>query len=268
MLDGIAEVVRLAYDVWPSYAGAFVLVSLLLALLFVPLTIRGARSAQRLIALQPEIQKIQAAHRADVAARNKATMALYRRHGVASGSGCALIILRLAVPVVLFLLVRGLATVDPGNGGGPQYVEQGTALWQSLKDSRGQLRWLGVDLGQTLFTQDSGTGVFVYLMLLMVFVLVSAVVMQTSADRPAYQGLGILVVAVIVALLLPGAVVLYLITETTFGTGVVALTRKQGRLTNWWQGWFERPHREFQKKSKEADRLDEAGGRTPPQRSA
>ncbi|MGH3784990.1 MAG: YidC/Oxa1 family membrane protein insertase [Pseudonocardiaceae bacterium] len=259
MLDGAAEVVRLAYEVWPSYAGAFVLVSLLVGLLFVPLTIRSARSGEKLIALRPEIQRIQALHGTDLAARHTATMALYRRHGVALGPGCVLIPLRLAVLVILFMIVRGLATVDPSTGGGPRYVEQGTALWQGLKDSGGQLSWLGVDLGKTLFTQGNGIGVLVYLMLLLVFVVVSAVGMQASAGRPAYRGAGILIVTLVVALLLPGAVVLYLITDTAFSAAVIALTTKQGRLTSWWRQWFEKPHREFQAKSLEADRLDEAG---------
>lgn len=34
---------------------------------------------------------------------------------------------------------------------------------------------------------------------------------------------------------------------------------KQDRLTSWWQRWWQRPHREFQAKSMEADRLDEVG---------
>lgn len=183
MLDRAAEVVRLAYDVWPSYGGAFVLVSMLVGLLFAPLTTRSARSGQKLTVLRPGIQRIQAAHAGDPAARNVAIMTLYRSHGVALGPGCLLITLRLAVLAVLFMIVRGLATVDPSNGGGPRYVEQGTALWQSLKDSGGQLPWLGVDLGKTMFTQGAGTGALVYLMLLLVLVVITDTAFSTESSR-------------------------------------------------------------------------------------
>lgn len=218
MLDGAAEVVRLAYDVWPSYGGAFVSVSKLVGLLFAPLTIRSARSTQKLAVLHPEIQRIQRAHADDPAARNAATVALYRSYGGALGTGCLFITLRLAVLVVLFMLVRGFATLDPSNGGGPRYVEQGTALWQSLQNSGGQLPWFGVDLGQTLFTPDAAIGVLSYMVLLIVLIVLTAESLQVSVGMSAIQGAGVLVGG----LILLGAVVLHLVAVTAFSTGVDA----------------------------------------------
>ena len=257
MLDGAAYIVRWTYDVWPSYGGAFVLVSMLVEMFFVPLAIRSAGMAQKLAALQPQIQRIQTAHAGDSAARNAATMALYRSHDVALGAGCFLIILRLAVLVVLFMLVRGLVTLDPNNGGGPRYVEQGTALWQSLKDSGGHLPSFGVDLGKTLFTQGTGIGVFNYLMLLVILVALGKLGTRVSVGHPAGHWVGVLIVTFVIALIFPGAVVLHL-TATAFSMGVAALTAEQGGLRSRWQSWWQRPHREFQVRSAEADRLDAA----------
>jgi len=255
MLDGAAYIVRLAYDVWPSYGGAFVLVSMVVEMFFVPLTIRSAGTAQKLAALQPQIQRIQIAHASDPAARNAATRELYRSHDVALGAGCFLIILRLAVLVVFFMLVRGLVTLDPNNGGGPRYVEQGTALWQSLKDSGGRLPSYGVDLGKTLFTQGTGIGVFNYLMLLVIFVALVKLGTRISVGHPAGHWVGVLITTFVIALIFPGAVVIHL-TATAFITGVTALTAEQGGLRSRWQSWWLRPHREFQARSAEADRLD------------
>jgi membrane protein insertase Oxa1/YidC/SpoIIIJ len=257
VLDGAAEILRLAYDVWPSYGGAVVLVAILLGLLFAPLTITSTRSGQRLIALRPEIRRIQAAHAGNPAARNAATMALYRSHGVALGPGCLLITLRLAVLIVLFMVVRGLA--DPNHGGGPRYVDQGTALWQSLRDSGGRLGWLGTDLGKTMFTQDAIGGALVYLVLLIVLVAVATQRAPLSTTLTAVQGMAVLIGALVAALLLPGAVVLYLVTDAAFSMGIVALATKQGAKLESLKSWFEKPHREFQNKSQEADRLAEAG---------
>lgn len=259
MLDGFAAVLRLAYDVWPSYGGTFVLVPMLVGLLLIPLTVRSARSARKLVVLQPEILRIQTAHAGNAAARNAETAALYRNHGVALGTGCLLIVLRLAILVVLFILVKGFVALDPSNGGGPKYVEQGTVLWQSLKDSGGQLLWFGVDLGKTMFTQGTGMGVWSYLMLLLVFVVITAVNMPVSAIRLVPQVVGSLFVTLVVALVLPGALVLYLVTDAAFNAGVRAFTTEQGRLRGQWKKWWRTPHQEFQAKSREADRLDAAG---------
>jgi len=255
VLDGAAYIVRLAFDVWPSYGGSFVLVSMVVEMFFVPLTIRSAGTVQKLAALQPQIQRIQTAHAGDPAVRNAVTRELYRSHDVALGAGCFLIILRLAVLGVLFMLVQGLVTLDPNNGGGPRYVEQGTALWRSLKGSGGNLPSFGIDLGKTLFTQGTGIGIFNYLMLLVILVALSKLGTSVSVGHPAGHWVGILVVTFIIALIFPGAVVLYL-AVTAFSTGLTVLTADQGGLRNRWQSWWQRPHREFQARSAEADRLD------------
>jgi YidC/Oxa1 family membrane protein insertase len=203
VLDWVGEIVGLVYDVWPSYGGAFVLVALLAGLLFSPLAMRSARSRRTLGVLQPEIQRIRTAHAGDPATRNATIAALYRSHGVALGSLFFFIVLQWTMVAVLYLLIWGFASLDPSNGGEPSYLEPGSALWQGLQDSGGHLTSFGVDLGSTMLTQGSAVGVIGYTVLLVALVVISAESSRTATKFMAPHGIGILIGALAVALILP-----------------------------------------------------------------
>lgn len=247
MLDVLADIVRRGYDLWPSYGFAVLITSLAVGALFLPFMIKQARSAQALASLQPQVERINRDHAGDRKAAGEAIVELYRRHGVTSavGFGCLFFALQLAAVIVAVMVMRGLTTLDPDNGGGPRYIDQGTALWQSLKQDGGQLPWFGVDLGRNAFTgPDSWISAMAYLVLPTAFAATGARGLRRQSNNPAAVLLVALLGLWIIALLLPGAVVLYLLTITALNGFVVALTARSGT---------------FRKSIQEADRLESTG---------
>ncbi|MGH3611468.1 MAG: hypothetical protein ACRDRK_02380 [Pseudonocardia sp.] len=59
--------------------------------------------------------------------------------------------------------------------------------------------------------------------LLLILAVITAASMPASGGPPAARGVGVLIVAVVVALVLPGALVLHLMTDTASSMGVTAL---------------------------------------------
>ena len=58
MFDFIASLLSFFYDLWPSYGGAIVLLTVLIMLVFSPLQIKSTRSMLQMQRLQPEIKEI------------------------------------------------------------------------------------------------------------------------------------------------------------------------------------------------------------------
>lgn len=268
MLDAAAEVVRWAYDILPSHGFAVLLASLALGALFLPFMIKQAGSAGLVAAVQPQVERIRRDHAGDRATANVAVVELYRRHGLTSAIrfGCLYFVLQLAAVVLAFMVVRGLTTLDSGNGGGPRYIDQGTALWESLKQNGGQLLWFGIDLGASAFTgPDSWAFAVAYLVLPTAFTVsqVRSIRRQPGHPAGAQVAVGMIVIWVI-ALLLPGAVVLYLLTITFLNNCVVALKARSGTLRSGTSrsgtssGGASRSAT-FRKSVQEADRLESAG---------
>lgn len=249
MLDLVADIVRRAYDLWPSYGFAILVTSLAVGALFLPFMIKQVRAARVLAALQPQVERINKDHAGDRKAAGTAVVEFYRRNGVASavGFGCLFFALQLAAVIVAVMVVRGLTTLDPGNGGGPRYIDQGTALWQSLKQDGGKLTWFGVDLGRNAFTGPDGwVSTMGYLVLPTVFAATQARILLRQPNNSAATSLVALIVLWVIGMLLPGAVVLYLLTITTLNGFVVALAARSET---------------FRQLIQEADRLESDGRR-------
>ncbi|HYF45013.1 MAG TPA: YidC/Oxa1 family membrane protein insertase, partial [Acidimicrobiales bacterium] len=59
MFDALAGLMAWFYELWPSYGGAIILLTLTVMLVLTPLTLRGTRSMLRMQRLQPEMKRIQ-----------------------------------------------------------------------------------------------------------------------------------------------------------------------------------------------------------------
>lgn len=79
-----------------------ILLTILIKILFIPLTHKSMKSMKRMQDLQPEIAKLKEKYKDDKAEMNKATMALFQEHKVNPLGGCWPIFLQLPVFIALY----------------------------------------------------------------------------------------------------------------------------------------------------------------------
>ncbi len=104
----IARVLSFFYDVWPSYAGAIVLLTVCVMTVLTPITIRSTKSMLAMRRLAPEIKRIQAEYRHDRQKMNEEVMALYRANNANPLGGCLPLLMQSPVFIALFYVLRGL----------------------------------------------------------------------------------------------------------------------------------------------------------------
>ncbi|MDP2807896.1 MAG: membrane protein insertase YidC [bacterium] len=86
----------------PNYGVVIIIFSVLMKLVFFPLTYTGMRSMKKMQHLQPHLKKVQAQHKSDPGKLNQETMALYKKHGVNPFSGCIPLVLQMPVFFALY----------------------------------------------------------------------------------------------------------------------------------------------------------------------
>lgn len=79
-----------------------IILTILIKILFIPLTHKSMKSMKRMQDLQPEIEKIKEKHAGDKAALNQATMQLFKEHKVNPLGGCWPMFLQLPVFIALY----------------------------------------------------------------------------------------------------------------------------------------------------------------------
>ena len=93
------------YGIIKNYGVAIVLLTLLVKVVSYPLTRKGYKSMQAMQKLQPLLTEIREKHRDDPQKLNKATMQLYKEHGVNPFGGCIPWIPQIPVFIALFALL-------------------------------------------------------------------------------------------------------------------------------------------------------------------
>lgn len=228
----VAGLWQWAYGVVPLFLPAIALASAVLGVLLAPLLVLEVRTQRKALAgighdLSSDIGRIQAT-----------------RHMV-RGRPLTVILLRravlLAVAVLVLLAVLGMARPDPS------YPDPDSALWRTLHRSGGEIPLWGTDLGTgavSVALADSALGaVLPYLVLPALLVGCYALVGTRplgGSRTPHLAGAGL------VAVLVPGAVVIHLLVVLLVNAGVVALLtnalrppdrgRDGSRLR--WTGWL------------------------------
>ena len=88
-----------------KYAMALVLMTIIIKLLFWPLTQKSTRSMKRMQALAPELKKLQEKYKDDPMKMNKKVMEFWREHKVSPMSGCWPMMIQLPIFFALFRMI-------------------------------------------------------------------------------------------------------------------------------------------------------------------
>lgn len=102
----LVYVLNFFHGLIPNYGVAIILVTLLVRILFWPLTHKTAESSRKMAALQPKIKELQAKHKDNPQKLQQETWALYREEKVNPLSSCLPMLVQLPVFFALFTVLR------------------------------------------------------------------------------------------------------------------------------------------------------------------
>jgi YidC/Oxa1 family membrane protein insertase len=172
VFDLIATVLAWFYQLVPNYAAAIAMLTVLIMTLLTPLTLKSTKSMLELQRIQPEMKRIQQAHKGDRQAMNEELMALYKEHKVNPLGGCLPLLIQAPIWIVMFRVLRGITYKPPGSlTFEPKYLDHTTQLYQDLNHST-QMRAFGLDLANSAARalQDTFVKALPYLILVAIVV--------------------------------------------------------------------------------------------------
>lgn len=116
------------YDTIPGhdFGVAIIMTTLLIKVLFIPLSRKQIESQKKMQELQPMIKELQKKHKDDKEKQTKAIMELYREHKANPFSGCLPLIVQL---IVLIAIYRVIINISQAN-----FVIQGTDLYAFVQN--------------------------------------------------------------------------------------------------------------------------------------
>ncbi len=240
MFEPLANLMAWFYEIWPSYGGMIILLTLTVMLVLTPLTLRGTKSMLRMQQLQPEMKRIQKEFKDDRQRQNEELMAFYKENGINPLSSCVPLLIQMPVFIILYRVLNGLtagqadspetALCPTGGCFDPKYLNESSDLYQSLA-SHTTMDWLGINLAisPSDALKDSFTTFLPYAVMIAV-VLISGYVQQwqiqgrsqnQQSQNPQQQMIMKILPAFIgvISFGLPGALVLYFVTSNLFRVG-------------------------------------------------
>jgi len=99
-------VLNLTYRFIPNYGVAIIILTILIRLIFWPLTHKSTQSMKKMQQLQPLMNEIKAKYKDSPRKMQEETMAMYRRHKVNPLSGCLPMLIQIPVFIALFVVLR------------------------------------------------------------------------------------------------------------------------------------------------------------------
>ncbi|MFQ6616642.1 MAG: membrane protein insertase YidC [Fidelibacterota bacterium] len=90
----------------PNYGILLIVVSILVKIVVYPLTRKSYHSTKEMQAIQPLIADLRVKHKGDPQRLNRATMNLYKEHGVNPLGGCLPMLLQMPLLIALFIVFR------------------------------------------------------------------------------------------------------------------------------------------------------------------
>ena len=102
VFSGIAALLAFCYAIVGDYALAIAMFTLIIMLVFTPLTLKSTRSMMAMQRLQPEMKRLQTKYKDDRQTLNEEMMALYQREGVNPLGGCLPLLIQMPIFLVLF----------------------------------------------------------------------------------------------------------------------------------------------------------------------
>ena len=240
MFEPLANLMAWFYEIWPSYGGMIILLTLTVMLVLTPLTLRGTKSMLRMQQLQPEMKRIQKEYKDDRQRQNEELMAFYKENGINPLSSCVPLLIQMPVFIILYRVLDGLTagqsstpespTCPTGGCFDPKYLNESSDLYQSLA-SHTTMDWLGINLA--ISPSDALKIDFVTFLpyaVMIAVVLVSGYVQQwqiqgrsqNQQSQNAQQQMIMKILPAFIGVIsfgLPGALVLYFVTSNLFRVG-------------------------------------------------
>lgn len=99
-------VLNFTYAYVPNYGIAIILLTILIRIIFWPLTHKSTESMKKMQALQPLMAELKAKYKDNPKKMQEETMGLYRKHKVNPVSGCLPMLIQIPVFVALFVVLR------------------------------------------------------------------------------------------------------------------------------------------------------------------
>lgn len=94
------------HSVFGNYGVAIILLTVIVRLIFWPVTHKSTESMKRMQTIQPEVKKLQEKYKDNPTKLNQATMALYKEHKVNPMAGCLPLVIQIPVFFALFTVLR------------------------------------------------------------------------------------------------------------------------------------------------------------------
>lgn len=94
------------HSVLGNYGLAIIVLTVIVRVIFWPVTHKSTESMKRMQAIQPEVKKLQAKYKDNPTKLNQATMALYKEHKVNPMAGCLPLLVQIPVFFALFTVLR------------------------------------------------------------------------------------------------------------------------------------------------------------------
>jgi YidC/Oxa1 family membrane protein insertase len=228
----IGWLLAICYDLIPNYAVAIVMLTIIIMAVLTPFTIKSTKSMMAMQKLQPEIKKLQQKYKGAENRQqlNEAMMKLYREEGANPVGGCLPMLLQMPFLFILYSTIKGLANKVLKHGvlvSMPRYIPTSSKMYHNLKASGGVIKAFGMDLNLKTFSVHSS---FLAQIPFLVFVAVAVGLQyfqmaqmtnrskKTGTTLPSQQLMMQRFFPIIFAyfyLIIPAAVVLYMIISTT-----------------------------------------------------
>ena len=103
---GVLWLLKFLHQFIPNYGLVLVLFSVFVKILVYPLTKKSYQSTKEMQAIQPLVAELKEKHKKDPTKLNKATMKLYKEHGVNPLGGCLPLLLQMPLLFALFQVFR------------------------------------------------------------------------------------------------------------------------------------------------------------------
>jgi YidC/Oxa1 family membrane protein insertase len=104
----LLELLRFFYRFVHNYGLAIILLTLLVRILFYPLSLKGYRSMKAMQKLQPQIAALKEKYKDDTQRFGQEQMALFKTHKVNPAGGCLPMLVQLPVFIALYAVLDGL----------------------------------------------------------------------------------------------------------------------------------------------------------------
>ena len=244
----LATLLAAIYGLTASYGLAIVLLTAVIMVLLLPLTARSTRSMMALQRLQPRIRRLQQEYKGSENREqlNQELMRVYKEEGINPAGSCLPMLLQPPLLVVLYDVVKGLSntlvTMVQGHAVAvthPRYIPTSSRMYRQLMASHGAMNWFGINLALKPFSAHATWfGILPYLALVLVavglqYVQLAQVRMRSPSSAQANPQMRTVqkfmpILYTYIYLVVPGAVVLFMIVSTAIRIGTQFVLFRRG----------------------------------------